>query len=405
MRKLIFITIIGSLLTSCVDEQGADSAKPDTFVKYFNGGSDDVALEALQTPDQGIVILANTSSKLSETSTTYKIKLIKTDEFGNELWTKFYPEFGTTGLNYKANAVTLLSNGSLVVAGESLVNNKSQLLLLEISSEGDVTRSQIFSSTLSTSGYAIASTSNDDYLVLSNVNSPTINMSLCEIDRNAFTVNWSREYGASKGKLARKLFLDGSNRIFWGGSIENNNHSSARFIRVAPDAEHTDIDLPIGVAGYNEPAVDMIRVGNGFALIGITNRKTSSNGSSQGDDDILFRRISDDGSQIFQKSYPIDNISEEASSINTTSDGGFVILGNIETTADNGGRGEKDYQIIRTDAFGNSLWSKVYGSKFLDAGAHIMELPDHSILVLGTTKLGGLNTIMLMKLDQNGELE
>ena len=72
-----------------------------------------------------------------------------------------------------------------------------------------------------------------------------------------------------------------------------------------------------------------------------------------------------------------------------------------------GGRGEEDYYLIKVDAFGNEVWPapRVFGSQNKDTGASVRQMSDGSLLVLGTTIFGNVNTMMLMKADSEGNIE
>jgi hypothetical protein len=410
MRKILLLIFYIAITSSCLDEQDATTASPATFVRFFNGGGNDFAIKALESADNSIMILANSRYSLVEISSeVQKIKLIKTDAFGNSLWTKFYPDFGTTD-NYRANSFVALANGNFIIVGEKVTTPKNQLLVIEIDKEGTTVQELVYTNTVdpvALSGYALTTSANGNYIVLSkvdDVDKPAIEMAICEIDKANYSVLWQKTYGASKGSLARKVFYDNSSKIYWGGTMKSNNSDYVRLLRVAPNAQHTDFDIPFGEPQFNERAIDMVRVGNGFVMAGTTNKKGSGSAATAGDDDLLFKRVTDNGDLVFQKTYPIDGTNEEASAINITRDGGFVLLGNLETTPENKGRGDKDFYIIRTDSFGNVRWEKSFGSKFNDTGADVLELSDKSILVLGTTRLGGLFTVMMIKMDQNGTI-
>src|SRR5438132_1089461 len=100
MSMRIFTVLIFLLLVSC-KESGVQIAKPSTFVRYFNGGFNDQAQTIIETSDKGFLILANTLTNTTLSNTYYKIKLIKTDAYGNQVWEHFYPDFGEVDTNGK----------------------------------------------------------------------------------------------------------------------------------------------------------------------------------------------------------------------------------------------------------------------------------------------------------------
>src|SRR5262245_40336111 len=93
MKRLLAFLI---LLASCTPKDKLGPAKATTFVRYFNGGSEDDAHAVIESPDGRLVIMANTTYQASEQSAIhFRIKLIKTDAFGNQEWQRFYPDFDT----------------------------------------------------------------------------------------------------------------------------------------------------------------------------------------------------------------------------------------------------------------------------------------------------------------------
>ena len=65
---------------------------------------------------------------------------------------------------------------------------------------------------------------------------------------------------------------------------------------------------------------------------------------AQGPDTLWTRTYGGSGSDVGQ-------------SVQQTSDGGFVVAGSTESF----GAGESDIYLIRTDAQGNTLWTRTYG--------------------------------------------
>ena len=87
MKRLLFILL---LVGGCAKESTVGPAKSSTFVRYFNGGNSDEAQALLEATDGGLILLANTTIT-GDAGSYSRIKLIKTDAYGNQIWQKFYP--------------------------------------------------------------------------------------------------------------------------------------------------------------------------------------------------------------------------------------------------------------------------------------------------------------------------
>lgn len=412
MKK--FYSLFLLVLVSCLSEEGADIGASETFIRYFNGGSNDVAVAMSETSDQGYIILANSTLEDGR----YKIKLIKTDAQGNKLWANVYPEFietkGDPLFSRKGNGLYLIPGGGYVVAGEDIdASGKSQLYVLVLDNDGNVTAEQQYPSTLSVRGIAVRENqTGNSFVILANIlNSQQDNMVAAEINKSDLSISWSRAYGSGDAAyLVNKLFLDAQNKIIWGGTVTRQNGADVRLVRTIQNSLTTDFDLPIGKPNFNEFGVDICRFGFGYAVSGSTDDTTS------GEREILVQRLAEDGSIIFSAAYPITTVfnGEEVpvpgnkigNAIASTRDGGLFIAGTVPSDAGTSfGNGGTDYYLIKTDGFGNVLWQKPIGSRDADRSVAVIQASDGNLVLCGNTTLAGLGTILLMKMDSEGNVQ
>jgi len=412
MRILYFLSFL--LLTSCFSEEKVDIGSSNTFIRYYNGGYNDEPVTISKTIDNGYIILSN----IALNDGRYKIKLIKTDDQGNSLWTEIYPKFNltrldTSRLSRRAFGLLVLADGSYVLTGEDInfKTNQSQALVMTVGSEGNETNNKIYSFPFSGSvrGKAIIeNTSNGapGYIVLGEVDNSVNNMVVAEINKSDLAQKWVRSYGSGQSALTNKLFLDSQGNIFFGGTVVRQNNRKVRLVKVRQDYQTTDFDLTIGDPQFNEFGNDICRYGFGFAVIGTTNKN--------GDNDILFQRLSEDGTVIGTPViFPIkttDGIdvpgNKNGNAISVTQDGGLLLAGTVQSDdAINFGRGGKDLYLIKIDAFGTPTWQKDIGSRTDDVSVAALQADDGGYVVLASTTLAGLKTIMLLKTDNNGNIQ
>ncbi len=85
-----------------------------------------------------------------------------------------------------------------------------------------------------------------------------------------------------------------------------------------------------------------------------------------------------------------------------TSDGGYVVSGNTESF----GAGLQDVYIVRTDQFGDTLWTKTFGGLQGETGTSIIEDPDGSFVIVGNTHTftTSFSSAYILKIDGNGSL-
>ncbi len=103
----------------------------------------------------------------------------------------------------------------------------------------------------------------------------------------------------------------------------------------------------------------------------------------------------------FAKTYGGTN-DEWASSVQQTSDGGYIMAGRTRSF----GAGSFDFFLIKTDAFGNIQWAKAYGGTNDDRAYSVQQTSDGGYIVAGTRRTSLTNyDIFLIKTDANGNVQ
>jgi len=414
MKKLYLITLLA--IAGCLSEKDLDLATPQTFVKYYNGGYDDEATDIRQTSDGGFILLATTEARYTEVSNErFKAKLVKTDEYGNMQWSRVFPDYSSTidpdtnepddVTSFTGRSVEIIKDGAgvetgYVIVGDSLLQNSfndSYLRIMVTDLDGNIIRARNMKPSFAVNGIAVTINSSGNFVVLgSAVNTQlTQNMFLAELDQT-LNIQWIRSYGAGSSQLTNRLFIDSQSSIFWSGTVTKDNLSDIRFVKAPPNSENTEFDLPIGTPINNETGQDICQYGFGFAVIGSTNES--------GDQDILFKRLNEQGNELSSERFGFPDQAENGFSICQTRDGGLILLGGVDSNVSIG-RGGRDYYLIKINAFGVKEWEQIFGSKNDDLGSKVLSLADGSYIIYGTTVWGGLRTLALIKTDKLGNIE
>ena len=427
MKRILLFLLLG--VVACGKESGVSPGNASTFVRYFNGGNNDVAASVIQTSDKGLLILATTQIKLSELSVArYKIKLIKTDANGNELWQRFYPEFAPSKevvsdtSNYQAGGIYVLGDGTIAIAGTHILKSGlSNVLLLTTDKEGLNPKDITLFSQKNTIGTAVSVTpfnGSTQYLISGTILDEGIkeNLFVARVNTQLTASPWSTAYGNGiVVSMANKVYLDPSNSfLFSGGTINRTSTTAIRLADVQIDTLNPGAivsDVPIGNPAFNVVGNDFCRFGQTWAFVGSTDEKKDG---TVGDFDILYERVDlNQGIVLSHQTFPIDGVgpthdgskqNDVGNSICTTQDGGLLLLGTVNSQGAFG-RGGKDYYLIKINAFGTVEWTELYGSKFDDNGVQVIQASDGGYIVLGTTTLANLKSIMLMKTGKDGKIQ
>ena len=88
-------------------------------------------------------------------------------------------------------------------------------------------------------------------------------------------------------------------------------------------------------------------------------------------------------------------------SVQQTADGGYIVVGNTESF----GAGGEDVYLVRTDGSGDTLWTRTYGGAKTDRGYSVQQTADGGYIIVGlTTSFGsGQTDIYLVKTNASGD--
>ena len=116
------------------------------------------------------------------------------------------------------------------------------------------------------------------------------------------------------------------------------------------------------------------------------------------DNDISIIKTDSYGTQLWSKVFNIKNI-DIGYSIEPTIDGGFIIAGCIDCES------YSDLIIMKINELGDTLWTKTYGGYQDDVGAHSIQTSDLGYIVTGQTSSygNGVNDLWLIKTDASGD--
>lgn len=406
MKRLLSFALL-LICFSCLKEEDADPGKATTFVRYFNGGFDDLAQAFEETSDNGFTILANTQiTDANVTVQRSKIKLIKTDQYGNAVWQSLYPAFADAAIDtfyYRGRDFLVETDGNGDVTGYTIVGDSIDhktgipyFFLIQTDENGvfNELRTKSFPSIPNVRGQAITKDSNGDYIVLGLRNGADNDMILAKLDQTTLVVEWVRTYGGGSAISITGLMTDAQDNIYWSGTVKRDfAKNEMRFAKAKPDNASTEFDYAYGEPDANEEAsgLGFSTFGSSYLLVGTTDELGSK--------DILYRQVSAAGDSLFSSILGDSTKVEEGNAITATAEGTIIILGT--TGLDE----EKDYTLMKINIFGNVIWTRVFGSSREERGISVKQASDGSYVILGASTLGGLGGIMLMKTDKNGNIE
>lgn len=132
----------------------------------------------------------------------------------------------------------------------------------------------------------------------------------------------------------------------------------------------------------------------GYIIAGRTNSFGPGNYS------VYLIKTNADGDTLWTKTIGGSNI-DEAYSIQQTTDGGYIIVGDTRST----GAGDYDVYLIKTNENGVTQWTKTFGGIYSDWGSSVKQTSDNGYVIVGyTSSFGpGENNVYLIRTNTNGD--
>lgn len=147
----------------------------------------------------------------------------------------------------------------------------------------------------------------------------------------------------------------------------------------------------------NDKIYGAVEVADGFVFAGIT----SSIGS--GNYDFWYLKTNADGDSLWSNTYGGEQ-NDFVTSILQTSDGGFVLTGYTQSFGI-GTPGSPNFWVVKTSINGDSLWSRHYGGIYFDECYSALETADGGLILAGRTSSYGAGSydFWIVKTNANGD--
>jgi len=145
-----------------------------------------------------------------------------------------------------------------------------------------------------------------------------------------------------------------------------------------------------------EKFTGLVKTSDGYIVVGTTN----SYGASQ--KDVLVIRTNLYGDTLWTRTFG-GFYNEEASNVISTSDGNYIVVG-YTSSYSNYTNDNANFFILKIAPNGNLLWAKSFGGPGIDIAQNVVETSNHNYIIIGSTNSvgAGCQDVYILKLNASG---
>ncbi len=327
----------GATTTSCIYMIKTDGNGDTLWTKHYNLNTAELFCSGIQTSDGGYIITGLTRKPAPNMN--YDVFLLKTNGNGDSLWSK---EYG--GSNDDAGfSVKQTTDGGYVVTGRTeSFGETNEVYLIKTDSLGDEIWSKTFGDDYENSGRSIIQTSDNGFFLTTNT----------EIFGSGFS--W-----------IDLIKTDNVGNIEWTSTFDNEDDDAGFCARPANDG--------------------------GFIITGMSEENNNIS-------DVLLIKTSDNGNIEWSRTYGDSEYIERGNCVTQTAEGGYLVAGTKKTE-----NTDFDIYLIKTDSFGDTLWTRTFGDNRWDEATWVEQTTDGGYIITGEYQDDNdVRHVCLIKTDANG---
>jgi hypothetical protein len=320
-KKITFFVLFLSLATYSNIRGQVDTL----WTKTFGGSGIDESYSVQKTTDGGYIIIGYTTSSGVGNEDVW---IIKTNASGDTLWTK---TFGGSDHDY-GRAVHQTTDGGYIIAGytSSFGAGSYDVWLIKTNSSGDTLWTKTFGGSTLDIGNSVLQSNDGGYLI----------------------AGFTSSFGAG-GYDVWLIKTNSSGDTLWTKTLGGSYSDYCSSVKQTTDG--------------------------GYIIVGYT----SSLGV--GSYDVWLIKTTSSGDTLWSKTFGGSD-DDYGSSVQQTTDGGYIITG---STSSFGAGLYRDVWLIKTSSSGETLWSKTFGGSFDDYGSSVQQTTDDGYIITGFTSSFG----------------
>lgn len=385
--RFVWVSVLGSLLLLTPRTTRAG------WTRIYGGEGWERGHCVQQTDDEGYIIAGYTGSFGAGMSDLW---LLKTDSTGDTIWTRTYGR----EKDDQGYSVRETNDGGYIIAGftQALDTALFKLWLLKTKENGDTIWTKEYDGG---KGYCLEQTSDDGYILVGYSWSSETGMDLWLLKTDSLgDTLWTRTYGG--------VDLD------WGTHVDQTRDGGYVVTGYTRDSGARWYDLWLLKMDASGDTVWTRRYGGRWEDIGECVQETNDGGyvitgvttvDSTGAGDLLemglwLLKTDTLGDTVWTRTYGGWEFNAYGHYVQETHDGGYIVTGWMRSSEQ-----WDNVWLLKTDAEGDTLWTRSYGGRKSDEGYCVQQTDDGGYIITGSTESfgAGLSDLWLIKTDANGD--
>lgn len=362
------------------------------FQSHYGGTADDVGSSVLQTNDGGYIIAGYTESYGAGGRDVF---LIKTNEYGDTLWTKTY---GGLGDEEVVSIRETIDSGYILIGSASSYGPGYDIYVIRLKNNGDTLWTKTYGGYDDESAGNIVQISDSNYVLIGSSLSfgPGLKIYVIKINQYGDTI-WTRKFERKDGNWGSEILQTFDNSFLIIGTTFNVNIPNSKDYYLVKTNYVGDTVWTKTYGGIDDDQAFSACLTNDNCYI--ISGSTKSYG--QGGFDIFLIKLNADGDELWTKTY--GGVADDRGGIvQKTTDDGYIITGHTKSY----GAGGWDVYLIKTDANGDTLWTRTFGGAGDEWGCSVKQTSDNGYIISGyTNSYGSSYDAFLIKTNEQGIID
>ena len=300
----------------------------------------------------------------------------------------FKKNIGGSGQNFGSQSKQTSDGGYITVGSISSKGAGQQdVYLFKTDKNGSLIWEKTFGSANAEFGSSVQATSDGGYIVVGTkfrtVTGGGQDAYIIKTDANG-SLSWEKIMTTTGGGGGNSVTQTTDGGYAFVGYVFTAFSSSLYFIKLLSNgttAFTKTITEPSAVVGQSIKNTS----DGGFIICGSTNNS-------------IYLLKTDANANVIWKKTIVANSGATGSEVAQTKDGGYILIGNLTKDA----TGNSDIFLVKTDATGNTSWTKSFGTTNFESGLSVSQTTEGGYILCGYANIGNNSLVQLIKTDNSG---